>query len=89
MPLILKGYRVLSLNPPLIRVCSVLIVLPGNTGTGNETSKTKLKGLFNSSVTFKVTIGSVDIFFNIISTFGPPGFTKARSKKRLRSVADW
>jgi hypothetical protein len=49
--------------------------LPGSAGVGNATSKTNLKDIFNSRVTLKAITGSVVMFFNTISTFGPPGFT--------------
>ena len=65
----------LALNPPFNRVCTALMFLPGSAGVGNATSKTNLKDIFNSRVTFNVITGSLVMFFNTISTFGPPGFT--------------
>ncbi len=63
----------MSENPPPIRFCLDVMVLPAITGTGNETSKARLKGRFISRVTLRETTASADTFLRTNSTVGPPG----------------
>jgi hypothetical protein len=67
---------VLFPNPPLINVRVSLMLLPENKGLAEVTAKSKSWGPGSVNSTKKAVkeiTGSVDTFFNVISTVGPPG----------------
>lgn len=64
-------------KPPLMRIFVTLVLWPGSRGSTEVTLKLKVQGLLKrpSSISKAVRdiTGSLEMFFKVISTFGPAG----------------
>jgi hypothetical protein len=83
-PSIVKGYETLSAKLPPIRVSLLLMLLEGNSGFEEVTSKLKTKGVLDGParviprLAVKEITGSLETFLRVTWTGGPPGLIGGR-----------